>query len=113
MSEARDVETAWRWLLERRPHTRGAHEDALVPIAEAAYRHPMLARLYPFPTRGTLRFLRTPSPWHDADDLPIVGYAGPPYTVYAGSYASIVGTASNADEAVTLIVAHLPDDVVS
>jgi Family of unknown function (DUF6193) len=107
------VETAWQWLLERRPHTRGAHEDALVPIVEAAYRHPMLARLYPFPTHGTLKFLGMPPPRRDADDLPFVHYAGPPYTVYAAIYSSILGTASNADEAVALIVAHLPDDVVS
>ncbi|MGQ5668297.1 DUF6193 family natural product biosynthesis protein [Streptomyces sp. ECR2.10] len=65
MSEAPDNATAWRHLLERTPGTRQG--DPLV--IEAAYAQPQLRALYPFPTHGTLHFLRSTPPWHEPDNL--------------------------------------------
>jgi Family of unknown function (DUF6193) len=115
MSEARDAESAWRWLLERKPGTRGAADEELMPFVKAAYAQPRLRCLYPFPTHGTLRFLRSapPRPAMQADDLPFIVCDGPPYKVYADLYAVLIGEATTAEEAAWLVVAHLPEDLAA
>lgn len=114
MSEAPDVATAWRWLLERKPGTRGATHDSLPAIVGAAHAEPRLRNLYPFPTHGTLHFLRSAPPWADPnqDDLPFILYGGPPFEVYASAYATLLGEAATPAEAAALVVSHLPVDVV-
>ncbi|MFP8943635.1 DUF6193 family natural product biosynthesis protein [Streptomyces fenghuangensis] len=110
MAEASDVETAWTWLLERRPMTRGSFDDTLPPIAAAAYAEPALRGLFPFHTHGTLRFIRDAPPWNEppVDDLPFVVLEGPPYSVYTAAHAKRLGQAVTAEDAIGLVVAHLP-----
>ncbi|MFF7213597.1 DUF6193 family natural product biosynthesis protein [Streptomyces sp. NPDC008238] len=113
MSEAPDVETAWTRLLERRPNTRGALDDTLPPIAAAAYAEPALRSLFPFPTHGTLKFIRHAPPWHEppVDDLPFIVLGEPPYGVYTSGYRTRLGEAATAEDAIGLVVAHLPPDL--
>ncbi|MEV5188220.1 DUF6193 family natural product biosynthesis protein [Streptomyces werraensis] len=114
MSEAPDVETAWTWLLERRPGTRGWFDDTLPPIAAAAYAEPVLRRLFPFHTHGTLKFIRDAPPWPEppVDDLPFILLGEPPYIVYASGYRTRLGVAATADDAIGLVVAHLPPELI-
>ncbi|MFD3413729.1 DUF6193 family natural product biosynthesis protein [Streptomyces cyaneofuscatus] len=113
MPEAPDVETAWTWLLERRPLTRGCFDDTLPPIAAAAYANPVLRGLFPFHTHGTLKFLRDAPPWHEPtiDDLPHVVLGDPPYSVHTAGDAGCLGRAATAEDAFSLVVAHLPADL--
>ncbi|MFF2701993.1 DUF6193 family natural product biosynthesis protein [Streptomyces cyaneofuscatus] len=108
--EAPDVEPAWTWLLERRPLTRGCFDDTLPPIAAAAYENPVLRGLFPFHTHGTLKFLRDAPLWHETaiDDLPYVVLGDPPYSVHTAGDAKRLGEAATAEEAISLVVAHLP-----
>ncbi|UUU36382.1 DUF6193 family natural product biosynthesis protein [Streptomyces sp. CA-210063] len=110
MSEAPDIATAWHWLLERRPGTRGATHDALPVVVEAAYAEPSLRALYPFPTHGTLHFLRSAPPWPDSDhdEAPFILYGGPPYQVYSSRYTDLLGECATPAEAAALVVSHLP-----
>ncbi|MFB6873203.1 DUF6193 family natural product biosynthesis protein [Streptomyces sp. NPDC056323] len=112
MPEAPDVETAWTWLLERRPMTRGCFDDSLPPIAAAAYAEPVLRTLFPFHTHGTLKFIRDAPPWPEppTDDLPFVVLGEPPYRVYTAGYATL-GEVATAEDAISLLVAHLPADL--
>ncbi|MEZ3179994.1 hypothetical protein KYY02_15260 [Streptomyces pimonensis] len=113
MPEATDVETAWTWLLERRPRTRGSFDDTLSPIAAAAYAEPVLRNLFPFPTHGTLKFIRDTPPWHEppVDDLPFIVLGEPPYSVYTTGYTTCLGEVATAEDAIGLVVAHLPPDL--
>ncbi|MFE5486641.1 DUF6193 family natural product biosynthesis protein [Streptomyces sp. NPDC056527] len=115
MSEVPDVATAWCGLLERRPGMRGATHDSLPAVVEAAHAEPLLRSLYPFPTHGTLRFLRSapPSLEPGQDDLPSISYGGPPYKVYASGYADLLGEVATPAEAAALVVRHLPGNVVA
>ncbi|MEU1690037.1 DUF6193 family natural product biosynthesis protein [Streptomyces hirsutus] len=110
MPEASDIATAWRWLLELRSGTRGAMHESLPVIIEAAHAELRLRGLYPFPTHGTLHFLRSAPPWSgsDHDDVPFIVYGGPPYQVYAAGYAALLGEVATPAEAAALVVSHLP-----
>lgn len=111
MAEAPDIATAWSWLLERRPGTRGAMNDSLLTVAEAAHAEPRLRELYPFPTHGTLHFLLVaPPPWPESDgeQLPFIVCGDPPYKVYMSGYASLLGEAETPAEAATLVANNLP-----
>ncbi|MFF5725212.1 DUF6193 family natural product biosynthesis protein [[Kitasatospora] papulosa] len=101
MAEAPDVETAWTWLLERRPGTRGWFDDTLPPVAAAAYAKPVLRGLFPFHTHGTLKFIREAPPWHEppVDDLPYVVLGEPPYSVHTAGHATRLGEAATAEQA--------------
>ncbi|MET7702029.1 DUF6193 family natural product biosynthesis protein [Streptomyces sp. NPDC005485] len=113
MAEAPDAETAWRWLLERRPGTRGHYGgEELFAIAAAAHAEPRLRVLYPFPSHGTLKLLRSGPPFDGThrDDLPYVICDGPPYKVNA-IHRGLLGEAATPREAAALVVAHLPPDV--
>ncbi len=108
MSEAPDIQTAWRWLLESTPGTRQGNPL----VIHAAYAQPRLRALYPFPTHGTLHFLPTPPPWPQADHdrLPFIVCGAPPYKVFAAGYARLLGEAQTPEDAAALVVAHLPPD---
>ncbi|MFB7397760.1 DUF6193 family natural product biosynthesis protein [Streptomyces sp. NPDC056191] len=107
MLEAPDIPTAWRQLLERTPGTRQG--DPLV--VEAAHAQPRLRGFYPWPSHGTLKFLRSAPPWHgDHDDLPFIVCGGPPYKVYTSGYTSLLGEAATPEGAAAVVVAHLPAD---
>ncbi|MEU0957199.1 DUF6193 family natural product biosynthesis protein [Streptomyces niveus] len=110
MSEAPDIATAWRWLLERRSGTRGATHESLPVIVEAAHAEPCLRGLYPFPTHGTLHFLGSAPPWSgsDHDDVPFIVYGGLPYQVYAAGYLALLGEVATPAEAAALVVSNLP-----
>ncbi|GAB2744457.1 DUF6193 family natural product biosynthesis protein [Streptomyces bullii] len=110
MSEAPDIATAWRWLLERRSGTRGATQESLPVVVEAAHAEPRLRGLYPFPSHGALHFLRSAPPCHesDHDDVPFIVYGGPPYQVYAAGYAALLGEVATPAEAAALVVSNLP-----
>ncbi|WP_256362755.1 DUF6193 family natural product biosynthesis protein [Streptomyces sp. TRM70350] len=90
MAEAPDIPTAWRWLLERRPGTRGAAHDSLLAVVEASHAEPRLRGLYPFPTHGTLHFLRSAPRW------PVSGQGG-----------------ALPAEAARLVVSNLPPEVIA
>ncbi|AGJ56398.1 hypothetical protein F750_3952 [Streptomyces sp. PAMC 26508] len=113
MVEAPDVETAWTWLLERRPGTRGWFDDTLPPVAAAAYAKPVLRGLFPFHTHGTLKFIREAPPWHEPpiDDLPYVVLGEPPYSVHTAGRATRLGEAATAEDAIDLVMAHLPPEL--
>lgn len=115
MSEAPDVATAWSWLLERKPGTRGAAHASLTVVVEAAYAEPCLRRLYPFPTHGALHFLRGAPPWCEPgdEDLPFILYGGPPYQVYSSGYADLLGEVATPEAAAALAVSHLPGRVAT
>ncbi|MEU9446909.1 hypothetical protein AB0D42_40080 [Streptomyces sp. NPDC048304] len=51
--------------------------ESLPVIAEAAHADPRLRGRCPFPTHGTLHFLRSAPPWSgsDPDDVPFIVYA--------------------------------------
>lgn len=106
MPEAPDFLTAWRQLRERTPGTRQG--DPLV--IEAAHAQPQLRGFYPWPSHGTLKFLRSGPPWGDTpqDDLPFIVCWGPPYKVYTSRYTILLGEAATPEEAAALVVAHLP-----
>ncbi|MFE7115266.1 DUF6193 family natural product biosynthesis protein [Streptomyces sp. NPDC057654] len=105
MPEAPDIPTAWRQLLERTPGTRQG--DPLV--IEAAYAQPELRSLYPWPSHGILKFLRSaPSSAGNDDNLPFIVCGKPPYTVYTSGYTTLLGEVATPEEAAALVVAHLP-----
>ncbi|MEU5549848.1 DUF6193 family natural product biosynthesis protein [Micromonospora sp. NPDC047793] len=106
MPEASDIPTAWRQLRERNPNTRQG--DPL--IIEAAYAQQRLRELYPFPTHGSLHFLRAAPPWEPEDKALVLIVCGePPYRVYTAGYDQLLGLAATPEEAVALVVAHLPE----
>ncbi|KOV73746.1 hypothetical protein ADL00_03980 [Streptomyces sp. AS58] len=90
--------------------TRGSFDDTLPPIAAAAYAEPVLRRLFPFHTHGTLKFIRDAPPWHEppVDDLPFIVLGDPPYSVYTPAPTTRLGEAATAEDAIGLVVAHLP-----
>ncbi|WP_200304101.1 DUF6193 family natural product biosynthesis protein [Streptomyces adelaidensis] len=112
MSRAPDIATAWLWLRARKSGTRGATHDGLPAVVEAAHAEPRLRALYPFPTHGTLAFLRcAPPPWPGPGrGLPFILYGGPPYEVYSAGYAELLGEVATPAEAAALVVSHLPAD---
>jgi hypothetical protein len=113
VAEAPDAETAWRWLLERKPGTRGHHGgDWLFAFIAAAHAEPRLRALYPFPTHGTLKFLRSGPPFDGThrDDLPYIICSGPPYAVHA-IHRGALGKGATPEEAVALVVTHLPAEL--
>ncbi|MEU9455761.1 DUF6193 family natural product biosynthesis protein [Streptomyces sp. NPDC048277] len=110
MAEAPDAATAWRWLLERRPHTRGYLDDELVEIAHAAHAEPLLRALYPWPSHGALHFLRDgQADEHPGERFPYVLYGPAPYTVHSSDFIRL-GEPATAGEAVALLVRHLPPE---
>ncbi|WP_107091703.1 DUF6193 family natural product biosynthesis protein [Streptomyces sp. MMG1533] len=93
---------------------REMHENLIdKPLVEAAYAAPALRRLFPLVSHGSLQFSRcTRFPW--SGDLPsIFPLIGERFRVLRlheprGSGREEVGEADTADEAVALVVAHLP-----
>lgn len=110
MTEAPDIATAWRNELEQIPNTR----HGTLAMAQAAYGQPRLRALYPFSSHGALHFVRTPPPWTrdpGEPELPFILESGPPYRVYAASYAELLGEAATPEEGVALLVANLPPGI--
>ncbi|MFF5176621.1 DUF6193 family natural product biosynthesis protein [Micromonospora sp. NPDC000316] len=106
MEDATKVDEAWRNLLNSSSGWWSGDS-----VIRAAYEHPTLRRLLPFPTHGTLRFYTTPRPpWpaQPADSLPFIVCGAPPYRIFTAGYGQLIGEANTAEEAVTLLVASLP-----
>ncbi|WTX76412.1 DUF6193 family natural product biosynthesis protein [Streptomyces sp. NBC_00647] len=57
--------------------------------------------------------MRDAPPWHEPpiDDLPFVVLGEPPYSVYTGGRATRLGEVATAEDAISLVVAHLPADL--
>ncbi len=93
--------------------TRGSFDDTLPPVAAAAYAEPVLRSLFPLHTHGTLKFIRDAPPWHEppVDDLPFIVLGEPPYSVYMAAYTTCLGEVATAEEAISLVVAHLPPEL--
>ncbi|MCW3819762.1 DUF6193 family natural product biosynthesis protein [Micromonospora sp. DR5-3] len=111
MEDTSKIDETWRELVNDAPGWWSGD-----PVIRAAYEHPTLRALFPFPTHGTLRFYRTaPPPWptDPADQLPFIVCGGPPYQIFTAGYGQLVGEANAAEEAVTLLVASLPDPAAS
>jgi hypothetical protein len=107
MEETTEVAKAWRKLVDGTPGWWSGD-----PVVSAAYEHPTLRTLFPFPTHGTLRFFRSawpPFPAVPTDDLPFIVCGCPPYKVFTAGYGQLVGEARTAEEAVKLLVASLPN----
>ncbi len=107
MSVSSIIAETWRAILDGSPGARRG--DPI--IIEAAYRHPVVRQLFPFPTHGTLVFFRTPPsslPVDPEDELPFIAGGGP-YQIYTPGYGTVLGEAVTPDEAVALLAAHLPD----
>ncbi|WP_019057153.1 DUF6193 family natural product biosynthesis protein [Streptomyces prunicolor] len=81
-----------------------------VELLEAAYGEPRLRSWFPWISMGELHFSRcTESPW--TWDVPYVHPAiGGPYLVAGPLRNQVVGPAATADEAIALVVQHLPAD---
>jgi hypothetical protein len=107
MSASSIIADTWRAVLDGAPGARCG--DPI--IIEAAYRHPVVRELFPFPTHGALAFFRTPPsslPVPPEDELPFIVGVGP-YKIYAPDYGKVLGVAATPDEAVALLATHLPD----
>ncbi|MEY9835640.1 DUF6193 family natural product biosynthesis protein [Streptacidiphilus sp. EB103A] len=103
--EGHAVEATWQAMLQRAPHIRLGDPDVTV----AASAQPRLRALFPFPSHGTLTFLRaTRFPW-PPNDLPFIATSDPGYTVYAPGY-KLIGKTETPPEAAALVVAHLPEN---
>ena len=106
MSASSVIADTWRAILDGASGARRGH----LPIIEAAYRHPAVRQLFPFPTHGTLVFFRTPPsslPIGAEEELPFI-VGGGPYQIYTPRYGRVLGEAATPDEAVALLAAHLP-----
>ena len=91
---------------------QAARDDGRVQaeLLEAAYGEPRLRRWFPWVGMGELHFSRcTENPW--TWDIPYVHPAiGGPYLVAGPLRNQVVGPAATADEAIALVVQHLPAD---
>ncbi|WP_328546331.1 DUF6193 family natural product biosynthesis protein [Streptomyces platensis] len=93
---------------------RETSDELIDPAAvEAAYAHPLLRALFPLISHGSLHFSRcTAFPW--TNDVPAVyprsggGFRVVRMNEPVGSSRQTVGDADSAEEAVALVVAHLP-----
>ncbi|MGW4293300.1 DUF6193 family natural product biosynthesis protein [Micromonospora chersina] len=107
MEDTTKVDETWRDLLNSSSGWWSGD-----PVIRAAYEHRTLRALLPLPTHGTLRFYRTPRPpWpaQPSDPLPFIVCGSPPYKIFTAGYGELIGEANTAEEAVTLLVASLPD----
>ncbi|MER5369545.1 DUF6193 family natural product biosynthesis protein [Streptomyces sp. NPDC002722] len=63
----------------------------------------------PFPTHGTLRFLRSALPFRGTDhDAPLIVCGGPSYQVSATGHAALPGEAATPAKAAAIVVSNLP-----
>ncbi|MGW7363550.1 DUF6193 family natural product biosynthesis protein [Streptomyces sp. NPDC054841] len=53
----------------------------------------------------------TAAPYPPIDDLPYVVLGEPPYSVYTAGHATRLGEVATAEDAISLVVAHLPADL--
>jgi Family of unknown function (DUF6193) len=103
--EGHAVEATWQAMLQRAPHIRLGDPD----VTAAASAQPRLRALFPFPSHGTLAFLRaTRFPW-PPNDLPYIATSDPGYIVYAPGY-KLIGKTETPQDAAALVVAHLPEN---
>jgi hypothetical protein len=110
VDDAIKIEEEWRRLMDQLPRDRSdnpSFEAALV----AAYEHPTLRALWPFPSHGTVSFYRTPWPPYPAPRPERLGFIicdGPPFSVYRGvGFDHLVGAAGTVEDAVVLLAARV------
>ncbi|MBD0674727.1 DUF6193 family natural product biosynthesis protein [Streptomyces sp. CBMA156] len=113
------VEARWeiltlRWEQVRREvgHGPDSENAGLVRLLRAARAEPRLARFFPFTSHYNLWFSLATSPPYVVAGMP---YAEP---LYPGGYhvrrpggGEVIGTPATAEEAVALLVEHLPPDL--
>ena len=104
MTDADEIEEAWRRLVDGGPHWWSEH-----PVFRAAYENSTLRALFPFPSHGSLSFYATawpPYPARRPGRLAFVVGDGPPWNVYRGTdFSHLAGAAESGEEAVALLVA--------
>jgi hypothetical protein len=106
MSKSSDIRDNWRAIIDGAPGARQGDPR----ILRAAFEHPVLSRLYPVPTHGTLRFCRTvPSlpPVEPDEELPFIDCEGPRYLIYTPGYVHLIGEADTPAAAAALLAAAL------
>jgi hypothetical protein len=103
------VAVKWRLLREK------LHDDIAFPsvrdLVEAAYAEPKLRQLYPFTSHWSLHFTTCtghPFSW----SVPFIDPLHDGRFRVSGPHrGTVVGDADNAEEAIALVVSHLPPDI--
>ena len=108
VDDAVKIENEWRRQMDVLARAR-SDNPSFDAIFVAAYEHPTLRALWPFPSHGTVSFYETAWPPHPAprpDRLGFVICDGPPFNVYRGiGFDHLVGAASTVEGAVALLAA--------
>ncbi|MFE4356674.1 DUF6193 family natural product biosynthesis protein [Kitasatospora sp. NPDC056800] len=103
---------SWEWLQQDIGHGPGSCHDGLVRLLKAARAEPRLGRLFPWTSHHDLHFsLSTSSPWTAAGVPFAVPLDGGGYQVRGQGGAGVLGTPATPEEAVALLVDHLPPDL--
>lgn len=98
----------WRIL---RARWSGEDPRSVAGIIEAAYAVPVLRRLFPFTSHGTLCFSTCTGYPYSAGIPGVAPRQGGGYLLMTGWAGKIVGEADDADDAIAVLLAHLPADV--
>lgn len=103
---------SWRWSRDvhavRRP---GNTFRGVVPLLEAAYAEPRLRQLYPFTSHWNLLFSNRIGYPHDVTAPLVVPLSDGRFRVHDRRSETVVGEAGTAQEAIELVIAHLPADL--
>ncbi|MFD4657487.1 DUF6193 family natural product biosynthesis protein [Kitasatospora sp. NPDC058444] len=102
----------WEWRLRENRHGPGSENAGLVRLLKAARAEPRLGRLFPWTSHYDLHFsLSTSHPWVD-ESLPHARpQHGGRYLIGRWQEPEALDTAATPEEAVALLVAHLPPDL--
>jgi hypothetical protein len=100
------VEATWQAMLAGDQRIRRGN----LHLLEAAYAQPRLRTLFPFPSHGTLAFLRATRFPLGPQTEPFIAQTDGAYLVYAPAYARLIGESATADQAAQLTVEHLSAD---
>jgi Family of unknown function (DUF6193) len=108
---AQMVESEWQHLRTEAAGMDWAEYQALI---NAAYDHPQLRRLYPFTSHGTLRFSTTTRPRLSREVTVCIHPGNRTEYVVTMSYGGDeLGKTATAEDAVSLVVEHLPTSLAA
>jgi hypothetical protein len=100
------VEATWQAMLAGDRRIRRGD----LQLVQAAGTQPRLRALFPFPSHGTLGFLRATRFPFGPQTEPFITHADKGYHVYAPAYARLLGETATAQQAAQLTVEHLSAD---